>query len=54
MRPRVGERRSREVRSQAILGLSRTRLMTMMDWLSASVRLSIGTPLLAILACDGW
>ena len=53
-RPRVGERRRREVRRLAILVLSRTRLITMMDWLSVLVGFLVGALLLVRLGCDGW
>ena len=54
MRPRVGERRRREVRRLAILVLSRVRLMRMMDWLSVSVGFLVGALLLVRMGCDGW
>ena len=54
VRPRVGERRRREARRRAVLGLSRVRLMRMMEWLLVSVGFLGGRPLLASLACDGW
>ena len=52
-RPRVGERRRREVRSQAVLVLSRVRLMTMMELSSVLRWFLVGTPLLALVAWDG-